>query len=89
MKLLMIPALTFLIGCAAKNPEAVSLVLPTRKPLKPVEVTSCFRDTVCPKDGAVVLNQQNLKNLQENVINSEVYIQQLEELIRSTQPKKD
>jgi hypothetical protein len=82
-------ALIFLVGCSVKSPEAVSVTVPLRKPIKPVEVTSCYRDSVCPPGGAVVMDQENFSSLQENIINSEIYIQQLEELLKTLNRKKD
>jgi hypothetical protein len=82
-------SLIFLVGCSVKSPEAVSVTIPTRKPIKPVEVTSCYRDSVCPPGGAVVMDQDNFGALQENIINTEIYLQQLQELLKSLLPKKD
>lgn len=58
------------------------LVLPERKPLKPVDVQLC-KDECCPYGTAFTMSRPNFQNLQENIINSEAYITELENLLKS------
>lgn len=69
-------------GTAVRSAK-IAVVKPIRKPTLFVEVFPCSKDQVCPPYGAVVMNMPNFRNLQENIINTESYIKQLENLLET------
>lgn len=83
-KLLILANCLFLSGCFHSSEGLqTEVVMPLRHMIKEVRVEPCGKDNVCPYNGAVVMDRQNFQNLQENVINTEAYIKQLEELLNS------
>lgn len=74
-----------LMGCASKNPGPVSFEMPYRAPLSSVNVKTIGPDSICPGGAYVYMDIKNFKNLQSNVIDTETYVQQLENLLRSLQ----
>lgn len=66
-----------------KDPGALKaeIVKPIRKEIKPVQVHPCPPDGICPPGTSFFMDRENFSNLQENVINTESYLQQLENLL--------
>lgn len=84
LKLPIVLILLTLLGCGLNSDGVHTTVLhPIRKPIKSVKVFPCSKDQVCPPYGAFVIDRNNFLNLQENVINTEAYIKELEELLNS------
>lgn len=78
-----------LAGCSSHNPGAVAFDIPLRAPLSSVQVKTVAPDGICPGGAFIYMDRRNFQNLQSNVINSETYIQQLENLLRSMQGEKE
>lgn len=77
-----------LSACGTKKagvPRA-DIVVPVRPPVHPVEVVEC-RDQVCPPATAFCMSINDFKKLQINVNNTEIYLEQLLNLLNSLQKK--
>lgn len=87
MIFMMLGLLISLSSCGAKvrGVPRAEINIPVRPPIRPVDIFACYKDEKCPSGTVACLNQKNFANLQENVINSETYIQKLVNLLKSLQ----
>lgn len=70
-------------GAKAVGVPRADIVMPIKPEVLPVEIFPCEKDFKCPSKTAVCLSVKNFQNLQENVLNYEIYIEQLENLLNS------
>lgn len=72
-------------GPKVRGVPRAEINIPVRPDIRPVEVFACEKDEKCPTGTSFCMNTPNFKNLQENVINAEAYINQLINLLNSLQ----
>lgn len=73
----------FLAGCASKAAVPTRINLPKRAPVERVDLYKIPDDGICPAGKHFFMTRDDFIDLQLNVINSEIYIKQLENLLRS------
>lgn len=75
--LTMLALLMSLSACSTHFSQKTEAILPTRTPNKEIELSRCQPERAC-------LDRENFQNLIKNMINTESYIKQLENLLKET-----